>query len=332
METILVTGANGEVGHGLLKKLKESNVNLITLDLNNLDPNLSGYVTRFYKGNITDRILIGKIFQENKFDTVFHLAAILSTSGEKNPLLAHQVNVEGTINLLEEAIKQKSPVKFLFPSSIAVYGLPNLEIKNKVEKIEENKYLDPVTMYGINKLYCEHLGFYYSTRIGSLSSDARILNIDFRCLRYPGLISADTVPSGGTSDYASEMIHFAAQNKPYECFVRPDSQIPFMAMPDAIDAILLLGKSPKENLTQNVYNVSGFSVTAMEIENIVKKSFPNTIITYKVNPARQNIIDSWPKDVDDSIAKKDWGWKPNYNFKKAFENYLIPQIDKKYQI
>jgi threonine 3-dehydrogenase len=330
METILVTGANGEVGHGLLKKIKESKVNLITLDLNDLDPNLSNYATTSYKGSVTDRILVEKIFQKNKIDTIFHLAAILSTAGEKNPLLAHQVNVEGTINLLEVALKQKHPLKFIFPSSIAVYGLPNLEIKNKIKKIEENKFLDPITMYGINKLYCEHLGVYYSNHVGSLESEQRLHNIDFRCLRYPGLISADTVPSGGTSDYASEMIHFAAQKKPYECFVRPDSQIPFMAMPDAIDAIVILSKSPKKNLTQNIYNVSGFSVTASQIENIVKKSFPEVKITYKINPARQKIIDSWPKDINDLKARKDWGWKTKFDFKNTFDEYLIPLIGRRY--
>ena len=332
METILVTGANGEVGHGLLKKLKENKVNLLTLDLNVLDPNLSKCVNTSYKGSVTDRVLIETIFQKNKIDTIFHLAAILSTSGERNPLLAHQVNVEGTINLLDVAFRQKSPVKFIFPSSIAVYGLPSLEIKNKFKKIEENKFLNPITMYGINKLYCEHLGVYFSTHIGSLTPDNHRLNIDFRCLRYPGLISADTIPSGGTSDYASEMIHFAAQKKLYECFVRPDSQIPFMAMPDAIDAIILLSKSPKKNLTQNVYNVSGFSVRASDIENIVKKSFPKAKITYKNNKSRQKIIDSWPMDIEDLGARKDWGWKPKYDFNNTFEKYLIPQIRSKYQI
>lgn len=330
MDIVLITGANGEVGHGLIKKLKAQGLKLIAFDLNDLDKNLLPYVNTFVKGDITDKKLIEEIFKKNKINIIYHLAAILSTSGEKNPYLAHNVNVEGTINLLEASVKQNYPIKFIFPSSIAVYGLPNLKIKNKISKIKEDQYLNPITMYGINKLYCEQLGIYYSSHYQQLA-DSPKLNIDFRSVRFPGLISAETIPTGGTSDYAPEMIHFAAQGRSYLCFVRSDSTIPFMAMPDAIKALLLLTKAPKNKLSQPVYNVSGFSVSAAEIKKIVLKHFPKAKITYKVNLPRQKIVDSWPEEIDDSKAKKDWGWKADYNFQKAFNKYLIPSIRNRYK-
>ncbi len=343
---ILVTGANGEVGHGLIKEInKQITVNkIIALDVNSLDSTLKENVDVFIKGSVTDRDLVAKIFQDYKIDMVFHLAAILSTTGEKNPELAHEVNVGGTFNLLsivnQFASKNKRVIKFIFPSTIAVYGLPNLKLKTQNSKLKENEFLNPITMYGINKLYCENLGIYYSNHYGQLIYPERTCGeccrtnrrttcykgIDFRCLRFPGLISADTVPSGGTSDYAPEMLHAAAKGIPYECFVRPDSIIHFMAMPDAIDAMLKLANTPKEKLTQKVYNIRGFSASAGEIEKMVKKNFPKANISYKINPERQKIIDSWSEDVDGSKAVKDWGWIAKYDFEKAFEEYLIPGI------
>ena len=155
--------------------------------------------------------------------------------------------------------------------------------------------------------------------------------IDFRCVRFPGLLSPDTLPSGGTSDYGSEMIHAAAQGNDYECFVRPDTTIPFMAMADAAEVLTQLAEAPKDKLKSFVYNVAGFSVSAEQIAKEVKKFFPKFNISYKVNPARQKIVDSWPVDVDDTRAQKDWGWKKKYDFKKTFSEYLIPKIKRRYQ-
>jgi len=332
----LITGANGEVGHGLITNLSTTGVKtkIIALDLNDLDEKLQNKVDIFIKGSVTDKELIEKIFSEYKINTVFHLAAVLSTGGEKNPELAHNVNICGTFNLLSaanlQAIKEKRHLKFIFPSTIAVYGMPNLESKRKFKKVKEGEFLNPITMYGINKLYCENLGVYFSSHYQSLTLDESSRYLDFRCVRFPGLISAETTPSGGTSDYAPEMLHFAASNKDYQCFVRPDSTIHFMAMPDAIEALLKLTNTPKNKLTARIYNIEGFSASAKEIENIVKYHFPKANISYKVNPPRQNIVDSWSEDVDGSKAARDWGWKAKYNFKKAFEEYLIPSIIKKY--
>lgn len=334
-EVVLITGANGEIGHGLINRLNEmGNRQIVAIDLKPLDECLQGCCERFIQGDILDKNLLGRISSEFEIKTIFHLASILSTKAEFSPEIAHQINVDGTINLLLLAFDlsqwQGIPVKFIYPSSIAVYGIPNLDLKIKAGKIKEDDFCQPITMYGINKLYCEHLGRYYSLHYHQLSKDRPKNNIDFRCIRFPGLISADTTPTGGTSDYGPEMLHYAAQNKPYQCFVRPDTKIPFMAMPDAVNALLLLEKAPKERLSRLVYNVTGFSPSAKEIEEIVKIGFPNAEINYLVNPSRQKIVDSWPEDVNDESAKIDWDWVAEYDFNRSFNEYLLPSIKARY--
>jgi nucleoside-diphosphate-sugar epimerase len=224
------------------------------------------------------------------------------------------------------------PVMFLYPSSIAVYGFPNLQAKTRAGKVKETEFTNPTTMYGCNKLYCEHLGRYYARHYKQLAAESLAGKLDFRCLRFPGLISAVTIPSGGTSDYASEMIHAAAQGQPYACFVRPDTRIPFMAMPDGIDALLKLAHAPKELLTQNVYNVAAFNPSAGDIQKIVQKSFPGARITTTIDDKRQRIVDSWPEGIDDSPARRDWGFAPHYDLDRAFGEYLIPTIRKHYGV
>ena len=185
-------------------------------------------------------------------------------------------------------------------------------------------------MYGCNKIYCEHLGRYYSRYYRQLAKDRSLNSLDFRCIRFPGLISADTVPTGGTSDYGPEMLHHAAQGKPYECFVRADTQISFMAMPDAIKALLMLEEAPSPSLTQISYNVTSFSPTAEAIRRYVIQAFPQAEITYHIHDSRQAIVDSWPLDVDDTPARQDWGWEPDYDMERSFNEYLIPAIQKRY--
>jgi nucleoside-diphosphate-sugar epimerase len=186
-------------------------------------------------------------------------------------------------------------------------------------------------MYGCNKLYCEHLGRYYSRHYRQLAADkGGGSTVDFRSLRFPGLISAVTTPTGGTSDYAPEMLHHAAQGLPYNCFVRPDTRLPFMAMPDAVKALLLLEAAPNANLSQLVYNVTSFSPTAQDIHDIVKNAFPSAEIGFVPHLSRQNIVDSWPGEIDDSAARSDWGWNPDYDQARAFEEYLIPAIRQRY--
>ena len=155
--------------------------------------------------------------------------------------------------------------------------------------------------------------------------------MDFRCIRFPGLISAVTVPSGGTSDFAPEMIHAAAKSEAYACFARPDTRIPFMAMPDAVDALLKLAAAPREKLRLTAYNIGAFNPSADEVREVVLREFPGREITYAIDAKRQGILDSWPADVDDCAARKDFGFTPKYDFERAFSEYLIPTIRKRYQ-
>jgi nucleoside-diphosphate-sugar epimerase len=251
-------------------------------------------------------------------------------------MTAHEVNVGGTLNLLEfaqhEAESHGRPVVFLYPSSIAAYGLPGAEAKRQAGRVREDEWTHPTTMYGCNKLYCEQLGEYYAKHYKQLSVEPLAGRVDFRCVRFPGLISAVTVPSGGTSDYAPEMLHAAAKGEPYGCFVRPDTRIPFMAMPDGVDALLALAAAPRARLTQTAYNLGGFAPTAEEVRAEVLRAFPDAKITYAVDAKRQGIVDSWPEDVDDSKARADWGFAPKYDFDRAFHEYLLPAIRGRYQI
>jgi threonine 3-dehydrogenase len=267
-------------------------------------------------------------------ERIFHLAALLSTRAEFTPITAHQVNVDGTLNLLEFAQREGEshgrPVRFVYPSSIAVYGLPDLETKSRVGKVQEDEWNVPRTMYGCNKLYCEHLGRYYARHYKQLSTEIQP-RVDFRCIRFPGLISAETVPSGGTSDYAPEMIHAAARGERYGLFVRPDTRIPFMAMPDAVEALVRLGDASGERLTRSTYNAAAFALTAEEIRDTVLAAFPGAAIDWIVDSKRQRIVDSWPADVDDAAARRDWGFAPAHDAGRAFDGYLIPRITERYR-
>lgn len=328
---VLVTGANGEIGRTLLQRLHtDGRYRVVTVDLTPLPERYRGFCLETYAGNIMDRYLLDQIAAHHEIEVVFHLAALLSTRGERDPGLAHQVNVEGTLHLLRMAQSQSErlgrAVRFLFPSSIAVYGMPTLEEKAKAGRVKEQDWNVPITMYGCNKLYCEHLGRYFTRYFRQASA-----RLDFRSLRFPGLISAETVPTGGTSDFGPEMLHAAAQKTPYKSFVGPGATIPFMAMPDAVSALLHLLEADRTKLTEPVYNVSAFSVSAGQIADRAKAAFPGAQISFEPDAVRSKIVDSWPEDMDDSLARADWGWKPAYDFDRAFDEYLVPTIRKRYR-
>jgi nucleoside-diphosphate-sugar epimerase len=332
---VLITGASGEIGHGLIERLADdSSRGIVTVDLTPLDPALARKVQREVVGSILDQPALERILAEFEVDLIFHLAALLSTRSEFSPRAAHEVNVEGTLNLLEfaqrEAESHGRPVTFLYPSSIAAFGLPSLAAKRAAGRVTEDQFAHPTTMYGCNKLYCEQLGEYYARHYKQLSAEPVSGRVDFRAVRFPGLISAATVPSGGTSDYAPEMIHAAAKGEPYACFVRPDTRIPFMAMPDGVQALLTLAQAPRSALTLSAYNLGAFAPTADEIRAEVLRAFPGADVTYKTDEKRQGIVDSWPEDVDDSAARRDWGFSPRYDFGSAFRDYLIPAIKGRY--
>lgn len=332
-KVILITGAAGEIGHELVKHLsRQPQTEILTLDVRPLSDELRSMAVHI-EGSILSDELLAQLVSEYEIDTIYHLAALLSTRSEFTPETAHRVNVDGTLKLLQLAAAQsqwrKKPVQFIFPSSIAVYGLPDLTTKEKVGCVHEWDWNRPRTMYGCNKLYCEQLGHYFSRFYQQLAEETPVM-VDFRSVRFPGLISAFTVPSGGTSDYGPEMIHAAAQGKPYACFVREDTTIPFMAMPDAVKVLLQLAAAPQTTLSQLVYNVTSFSLSAAEIRDQVLAAFPEAVVTFEPDEKRQAIVDSWPARLDDSIARRDWQWQPDYDADRAFGNYLIPNIAQRY--
>ncbi|MBN1667755.1 MAG: NAD-dependent epimerase/dehydratase family protein [Anaerolineales bacterium] len=335
-KAILITGAAGEIGHALIEALAQESTGeteILTLDLQPMPEEFSKISTHL-QGDILDEALLARLISEYEFEVIYHMAALLSTRSEFTPNMAHKVNVEGTRGLLQMAAEQSEwrgkAVKFIFPSSIAVYGLPDLETKNQYARVREWEWNYPRTMYGANKLYCELLGVYFSQYYRQLATD-QATKLDFRAVRFPGLISAFTAPSGGTSDYGPEMLHAAAQGKPYHCFVRPDVRISFMAMPDAVTALLKLAAAPVEQLGQRIYNVTSFSLSAEEFRAWVLKFFPEAEIDYQPDLKRQTIVDSWAADMDDSAACRDWDWEPAYGVERAFAEYLVPNIQKRYE-
>lgn len=332
---VLVSGANGEMGHGLITRLAaRDEVDVLALDIRELDPTLRDRCQAAIVGDVLDRRLLDRLVSEFEIDAIFHLAALLSMRAEFSPETAHEVNVQGTLNLLKLAVEQARwhgrSVRFLFPSSIAVYGLPDTATKRRVGAIHEDAFNFPTTMYGCNKLYCEQLGRYYARHYRQLAIDRGARGVDFRGIRFPGLVSAFTVPSGGTSDYAPDMIHAAAQGEAYACFVREDTRIPFMAMPDAIDALLALVDADQGALSRVVYNITAFNPSAGEFSRLVKRAFPKAEITFQPDNRRQAIIDSWPESVDDSAARSDWGFAPRFRLETAFSEYLLPNIKRRY--
>ncbi len=332
---ILITGANGEVGHGLIRALHAAgDRDIVTLDIRRLDPELRPLVVESFVGDICDQALLGRLLAMYEIREVYHLAALLSTRAEFTPETAHEVNVTGMLGLLQLAAEQSRShgqrVKFVFPSSIAVFGIPDLQTKTRAGRIREEEYLTPITMYGCNKLYGEHLGRYYARHYRQLAQD-RIANIlDFRALRFPGLISADTLPSGGTSDFAPEMLHAAAAGTPYRCFVREDTRIPFLTMPDAIAALLALARADAADLTRCVYSLGGFNPSAAEFRELVLRDFPRADITFQPDLQRQAIVDSWPEDVEDDAARADFGFAPQHDLQTAFREYLVPAVRRRY--
>jgi nucleoside-diphosphate-sugar epimerase len=203
-------------------------------------------------------------------------------------------------------------------------------MKIQAGAVTESEWLEPRTMYGINKLYVEQLGRYYTHFYRQLDAEPQKGLVDFRCVRFPGIISAVTLPTGGTSDFAPEILHSAARRKPYACFVRPETRIPFMAMPDAVSALVGIQAAKRSCLTQQIYNVGSFNPSAEEIVEHVCAAFPGADVSFDPDPKRQAILDTWPENVNDNAARHDWHWQPAYDLQRAFSEYLIPAVTKRY--
>lgn len=336
-QQVLVTGAAGEIGQALVQGLsKKGDYHIVTTDIRPLPESIKNLAADHIQGDLLYKV---KTFYDYDFEVIFHLAASLSSKAEIVTEDAHRINVDGTMQLLMMAAyrseKYQSSTKFMFPSSIAAYGMPTLEAKKEAGKVREEDWDIPHTMYGCNKLYCEKLGVYYSQYYGQKHLDEKPpVMLDFRALRFPGLISAFTLPTGGTSDYGPEMLHAVAQDRSYSCFVRPDTKLPFMAMPDAVKALLMLmdmprGKFPSRDYSR-IYNVTAFSITADDFRQRALSAFSDAKIIFEPNLRRQGIVDSWPEDVDDSPARKDWDWKPDYDVDRFFDDYFLPEIRKMY--
>ncbi|CAE1152451.1 TDH [Acanthosepion pharaonis] len=308
---ILITGSLGQLGFGLAKVMRQryGKNNVILSDI--IKPNKSVYETGpFIYADILDFKNLQEIVVTHQIDSIVHFSALLSAIGEANIPLAMKVNIEGVHNIFE--LCRQYNLRLFFPSTIGAFGpdsprnpTPDLTIQR------------PRTIYGVSKVHGELLGEYYHHKFG----------LDFRCLRFPGIISADTNPGGGTTDYAVHIFHDAVSTKKFECFLQPDTRLPMMYIDDCLNSIVQFMEYSCENLSMRTYNVNAMSFTPAELVEEVKKHVPDLEVTYKPDE-RQAIADSWPECFDDSKARSEWGWSHKYDLKELCNvmfKYLMPK-------
>jgi nucleoside-diphosphate-sugar epimerase len=306
MTKILVTGALGQIGSELTIALKKiyGDANVITSDV--ATSNLSEAFQPYEQLNVLDRTRLGEIIKKHNINVIYHLAAILSAAGEKNPSLCWDVNMNGLYNILEAARELKIK-QIICPSSIAVFG-PETPCDNTPQET----IILPKTMYGLTKAAGELVCDYYVAKFG----------IDVRGLRYPGLISYKTLPGGGTTDYAVEIFYEAIKNKSYTCFLKADTTLPMMYMQDAIRGTIALSQADFSSLKHHSnFNFAGISFSCEELAAEITKRIPEFKINYKPD-FRQKIADSWPKSIDDSSSKNEWGWKPQFGLSEMVDDML----------
>ena len=308
MKRIMVSGAAGQIGTELLKVLRKKHgpSNVLAVDIQKLaDPSLrdSG---PFEFCDVTKPEQIEKIVREYCIGTIYHMAAILSARGEKNPHQAWDVNINGTYNILETAREHKM-VRVFIPSSIAAFGS-----ETPRENTPQETILRPKTMYGVTKVAGELLGDYYVRRF----------NLDVRGCRFPGIISHETLPGGGTTDYAVAIFYEAVKNKRYACFLKEDTRLPMMYMPDCLKSVMDLMEADFGRLRHHAdFNLAAMSFTPAELAAEIKKHSPEFRCEYKPD-FRQAIADSWPMSIDDSAAREEWGWKPDYDLATTTKDML----------
>ena len=306
-KNILVTGAAGQIGTDLTTTLREKfgNQNVVAMGHKTPMPKDIAEGGPCVMGDVTDIEEYRKIVVDYQIDTVYHLAAILSATGESKPQLCYDVNLNGLYHVLEVA--KDNGQRLFCPSSIAVFGHGT-----PLENTPQETVLKPTTMYGVTKVAGELLCDYYFHKYG----------IDVRGIRYPGLISWKTRPTGGTTDYAVEIYYEAVLNNKYECFVRADTKLPMMYMPDAIKGTLDLMDAPLENLKHHSdFNFAGMSFSAQELADCIATRMPDFECTF--NPdSRQAIADSWPDSIDDSAANKEWDWRPSFDLERMSDDML----------
>jgi nucleoside-diphosphate-sugar epimerase len=306
-EKILVIGASGQIGVELTLALRKmyGNANVVASDLREENDLLKGTGPYVSLDVMNKEMLHVQVIRQG-ITQIYLLAAILSATGEKNPNLAWSLNMQSLLNVLDIA-REENLHKVYWPSSIAVFG-PTSPKQN----CPQQTVIEPVTVYGISKFAGEFWCNYYNRRYG----------VDVRSLRYPGLISYKSAPGGGTTDYAVEIFHEALEEKKYECFLREDTYLPMMYMPDAIRATIELMEADKSKISiRTSYNISGMSFSPKEIAAEIKKHIPDFAITYKPD-YRQAIADSWPQSIDDTIARNDWGWKEEFALERMVKDML----------
>jgi nucleoside-diphosphate-sugar epimerase len=307
-EKILVIGASGQIGVELTLALRKlyGNSNVIASDLREQNPLLEGTGPYVSLDVMNKEMLHVQVIRQN-ITQVYLLAAILSATGEKNPGLAWHLNMQGLLNVLDIAREEKLH-KVYWPSSIAVFG-PTSPKKN----CPQQTIIEPITVYGISKYAGEFWCNYYHQRFG----------VDIRSLRYPGLISYKSAPGGGTTDYAVEIFYEALEEKRYQCFLRENTYLPMMYMPDAIRATVELMEAPSDKISiRTSYNVSSMSFSPSQIAAEIKKQIPEFTVNYQPD-YRQAIADSWPESIDDSIARRDWGWREEYDLPAMTKDMLL---------
>ena len=314
MRRILVIGAAGQIGSELVPFLRKKygNDNVIATGRKTPLPDViknSGPVIYL---DALEKNRLSEVLYEYEIDTIYHMASILSATGEKIPQTAWDININGLINVLEAGRSYKVD-KIIWPSSIAAFGpttprenTPNITV------------LQPTTMYGITKVAGELLAEYYYNKY----------NLDVRSMRLPGIISSETLPGGGTTDYAVEIFYEAIKNKKYTCFLREDTVLPMMYQPDCLKCMVDLLEADNSKLKRRVYNITGMSFSAGEIAAEIKEHIHDFEIDYKPD-FRQEIADSWPKTIDDSLAREEWGWNPSYDLTSMTKD-MIEILSKRY--
>lgn len=307
MEKILITGSSGQLGSELTVSLSDiyGATNVIAADIH--ESGKKQEHLQFEKLDVIDKKLLNEVIDRHKITQIYHLAAILSATGEKHPGLAWRVNIEGLMNILDVA-RDLHVKKVYWPSSIAVFG-PN----TPKTMTPQHAITDPNTVYGISKLTGERLIEYYYFHYG----------LDVRSLRYPGLIGFKTMPGGGTTDYAVDIFHKAIRKEKFTCFLSKDTYLPMMYMQDAVRATLEVMESDAEKIhIRSGYNINAMSFSPEDIYNELTNYYPDFTIEYQPD-FRQQIADSWPESVDDSNARKDWNWNPEFDLAKMTEDMIL---------
>ncbi|MGC9181147.1 NAD-dependent epimerase/dehydratase family protein [Thermogladius sp. KZ2Tp1] len=302
---VLVTGSTGQIGSELVPALRELYGKDRVIASGRNVAKLREIGEPYVELDVLRRDEIARVVKEYKVNVIVHLAAVLSARGEQDPALAWDVNTNGTLNVFEVARESRLDM-VVVPSSIAVYGPETPDNPGDITVMR------PKTIYGISKVITELLGEYYYLKYG----------LDVRGPRLPGVISWKTPPGGGTTDYAVEAFYEAVKRGEYTFWVRPDTRLPMIYMPDAVRAFTMLMKADSTALTVRFYNVQGMSFTAKELADTIAKYIPGFKADFKPDPLRQRIADSWPKSIDDSRARRDWGWRPMWDLESMARDMI----------